>query len=135
MTKRGLVLVMLVVTGLVLLAGCATTLPAIKPIRISDITAENPPKLPMLFEFKQGEKIPLKFFFHSNLVDAPTDTPAVVLTVKRDFFLYFSPDGPPRISLDGKTVLETPGALEFGFSITEANGPEAKLDLKVDVKE
>jgi hypothetical protein len=54
-------------------------------------------------------------------------TSDLTVVVKRRFFVLLSEDGPPRISLDGKTLGQVRGTLQLGLGVTADKGTVASL--------
>ena len=53
----------------------------------------------------------------------------LTVVVKRRFYVLMTEDGPPRISLDGKTLGQVRGSLQLGLGVTAAQGTVASLRL------
>lgn len=58
------------------------------------------------FEFRPGDEVPLQFLY-KGVIEAATPVKA---TAKKQFWLVFQPNSPPRFSFDGKSVTTNGGS-------------------------
>ncbi|MGE0324980.1 MAG: hypothetical protein AB7K71_09800 [Polyangiaceae bacterium] len=123
----------LVLTLLLICAGCASTPALPQPIAASQLGAAGPVKLPLLLVFEAGEGVPLDVTTHGDVVALNTEGSAK-LVAKRKLWLLLTEDSPPRLSLDGKNFDQVRGAFSFGFGVTKQRGSFATMDLKLAAK-
>ena len=112
-----------------LLAGCGASMPDVKPVRLADLGAK--PTLPLVIQLEEGDRLPLEVNVSGDLVktEAPREPPVVV--VKQRFYLVLLPGGPPRVSLDGKTLARMGGAFAIGVGYDKEKGPKSTLGLEL----
>jgi len=117
------------VTLVVALAGCGTTMPDVPPVRPSAISAARPPQLPLILQFEPGDRFTLAVGVDGELMSVEGGGSELTVVVKRRFFVLMTDSGPPRISLDGKTLGQVRGNLKLGFGVTADKGTVASLRL------
>lgn len=114
---------------LCLVIGCGSSMPDVRPTRPNQLRANQAPELPMLLEFKPGDRIPLDIAIDGALmVVEPGEAPPVVV-VKKRFFVLIDDNEPPRISLDGRTLGQVRGSLGVGLGVTEKEGVRASVRM------
>jgi hypothetical protein len=109
-------------------SACSATLPDVRPMRLSDI-AKNPLIAPFVLQIEQGDRIPVKFALSGDLVQSLEDNAPLTIVAKRRFFVWIRDDGPPVISLDGKTAAHASGGrLSVGLDAMQGT-PELSIGV------
>jgi len=111
------------------LAGCGSTMPELPPVRPGAIATTVSPRLPLLLQFEPGDRIALDVGIDGDLMEVEGQGSELTVVVKRRFYVLMTEDGPPRISLDGKTVGQVRGSLQLGLGVTAAKGTVASVRL------
>lgn len=114
------------------LTGCASG-PPLRVVRVNDVgtLAALTEGQALIIEFQPGDTLPLDVSIAGPLLESAPDTPAIVLTAKRRFFLRLDEDGLAS-SLDGEDFSqrsETPGSFQIGIGATRERGARGTIKI------
>jgi len=113
--------------------GCASGPPP-RTVRLDQVQAmaDLANGQPLIIEFREGDTLPVDFSLQGPLLESAKDTPAIVLTAKRRFFLRIDSDG-LRTSLDGKDFSKNPaapGSFQIGIGASRERGTRGNITIK-----
>jgi hypothetical protein len=86
--------------------------------------------LPVVLEFKQGDRVPVSFMFDSEL--ASLEAPDFTLIAKRTFYVLLRNDGPPLLSRDGIDFEERrKNSFFVGFDVRRPKQTRMRIGLGI----
>lgn len=87
-------------------------------------------RVPFILHFRAGDEVPVDFALQSRLFRL--DSSSWKLVAKRDFYVLFLTDGPPRLSEDGINF-ETHDQNSFQLGLRLRRGQPADIQMHVAV--
>ena len=119
-------------------AGCASAsqvaaeAPHVRIVEMAEQKSEALSRLPLVLVFEAGDEVPFELVLDSRLLRLEQAPEPMRLVATRRFFILLLPDGPPRISEDGKDFDTQPkNYFGFGLSATKEGGSAARLTIGV----
>lgn len=115
--------------------GCAGSSQNLTPIRFSEIEPGFEAQLPMVIQFEKGERIPLDLVVGGDFFELEGRDGSSEVVVKRRFYVHFSKNDPPWMTLDGKTKGSIKGSVSIGFGISKNKGARANLGFTAEERD